>query len=143
MLNRLLLATRNYGKVRELSELLADLPLELIYLSNVSHVEDVAETGETFLENATLKASGYATQAGMVALADDSGLEVDVLGGAPGVKSARYGGQNSDAARVQLLLTELAKAPNAQRTARFVSVVAIANSDGSILNTSTGICEGR
>ena len=141
---RLLLATRNDGKVRELRTLLSDLPLMLIDLGQVGLVNDVAETGETFAENAVLKASGYAAQTGLLALADDSGLEVDALGGAPGVRSARYIGKEApDAARIERLLTQVAALEHPKRTARFISVIAIASPDGMVLSTSMGICDGR
>jgi XTP/dITP diphosphohydrolase len=140
----LLVATRNEGKVEELQQLLNDLPLELYGLSDFRNVETVPETGESFIENASLKAAGYATQTGFLTLADDSGLEVDALGGAPGILSARYAGEGaSDADRTVRLLAELSNIPAAKRSARFVSAVAIANSDGRILNVSVGTCEGH
>ncbi len=89
--SKLLIATRNPGKMREFSELLRDLPLELVSLDEVGVTENVEETGHTFHENAALKAQTYASLVGLMALADDSGLEVDALGGEPGVLSARYG----------------------------------------------------
>ena len=141
---RLLLATRNEGKLRELRELLADLPLTLNDLDEVPLVDDVSETGETFVENAVLKASSYSTQTGLLTLSDDSGLEVDALGGAPGVRSARYvGKQAPDAARVERLLAEIAALDPAKRKARFVSVIAIADPEGLVLSISKGMCEGR
>jgi XTP/dITP diphosphohydrolase len=90
-LPKLLIATRNPGKVREYSGLLRDLPFQLVSLDDASVTEEVEETGLTFQANAALKAGTYASLAGMMALADDSGLEVDALGGEPGVHSARYG----------------------------------------------------
>jgi len=144
MAKQLLLATRNEGKLRELRELLGDLPLALIDLGEVRAVNDVLEAGETFGENAALKASGYARQTGLVTLSDDSGLEVEALGGAPGVRSARYVGKGaSDAARIERLLAELATLDGGKRTARFVSAIAIANPEGVVLSTSIGICAGR
>src|SRR5713226_4861011 len=105
---QLLIATQNEGKLAELRQLLGDLSLVVVSLRDFPAVESVAETGPTFVENASLKAAGYAAQARMLALADDSGLEVDALGGAPGVRSARYVGElASDAARVNALLAEL------------------------------------
>ena len=88
---RLLIATRNPGKMREYRGLLQDLPFELVSLDDAGVTEEVEETAQTFHENAALKAVTYASLAGMLALADDSGLEVDALGGEPGVRSARYG----------------------------------------------------
>lgn len=140
----LLLATRNEGKLRELRDLLSDLPLKLIGLAEVEPIDDVFESGDTFAENAALKATGYASQSGLLTLSDDSGLEVDALGGNPGIRSARYVSQDaSDVDRVQRLLAEIRASDPEQRTARFVSVVAIADSHGVILNSSRGVCVGR
>jgi XTP/dITP diphosphohydrolase len=139
----LLIATRNPGKVREIENILADSGWSFSSLQAFPDVETPAETGATYGENAILKARFYALTTGMCALADDSGLEVEALAGAPGVFSARYAGENaSDADRRALLLTELAKIPNVNRRARFVAVVAISAVNGSVLNVSEGICEG-
>ncbi len=143
-LSELLVATRNPGKIRELESLLGTLPLRLKSLAEFPSVGDVDETGATFTENAVLKATGYARQTRLWALADDSGLEVDALGGAPGVFSARYGGPSrSDAERVQLLLDELSRTNDPQRRARFVCVIAIADADGQVAHEAHGVCEGR
>jgi XTP/dITP diphosphohydrolase len=124
--------------------LLADLPLDLYSLSDFPAIDVVPETGLSFSENASLKAVGYAQQAGMLALADDSGLEVDALGGAPGIFSARYAGEGaSDGVRTAKLLSELSDTPVGNRSARFVSAVAIANQEGEVLNVFIGTCEGR
>ena len=140
----LLIATWNKGKRRELQQLLSDLPFALMSLDDILGLEPVLETGETFLENASLKASGYAIQSGLLTLADDSGLEVDALADAPGVLSARYAGDGaSDRQRVEKLLGDLRNVDEPDRTARFVSAVATASSNGSILNMSLGRCEGR
>jgi len=140
----LLIATWNKGKRRELQQLLSDLPFALMSLDDILGLEPVLETGGTFLENASLKASGYAIQSGLLTLADDSGLEVDALGGAPGVLSARYAGDGaSDRQRVEKLLGDLRNVDEPDRTARFVSAVATASSNGSIINMSVGRCEGR
>jgi len=113
-------------------------------LDDIPGLEPVLETGGTFVENASLKASGYAKQSGLLTLADDSGLEVDALKGAPGVLSARYAGEGaSDRQRVEKLLADLSNVEASGRTARFVSAVATAISNGSIPNISVGICEGR
>jgi XTP/dITP diphosphohydrolase len=139
----LLIATGNKGKIAELRALLAALPLRLRNLAEFSGVADVEETGETFSDNAILKARAYAEQTGLWALADDSGLEVDALGGAPGVFSARYGGAGlSDSERVERLLKELSLSASQDRRARFISVIAIADPAGQIQNISTGKCEG-
>jgi XTP/dITP diphosphohydrolase len=140
----LLIATRNEGKLRELRELLTDLPFELLALDDLPTVRTVPETGLTFVENASLKASGYATQGHVLTLADDSGLEVYALDGAPGVISARYAGEGAtDEERTDKLLAELSSIRKGNRGARFVSVVAIANSEGLIINISEGTCEGQ
>ena len=140
----LLIATWNIGKLKELKELLSDLPFELYGLDSLRGVLEVQETGETFVENASLKAVGYATQARLLTLADDSGLAVDALRGGPGVFSARYAGQGaSEAERTNKLLLELSNLKEPERSARFVSAVAIADSEGEILNVSLGSCEGH
>ena len=140
----LLVATGNLGKLEELRELLGSLPLCLYGLDRFPGVERVAETGESFVENASLKATGYASQTRLLTLADDSGLEVDALAGAPGVFSARYAGEGaSDAERTTKLLAELSNIEAPMRSARFVSAVAIASSEGQILNVSVGTCGGQ
>lgn len=140
----LVVATQNQGKLRELREMLADLPFQLYGLTDFPDIDQVPETGESFIENASLKAVGYAMQTGCLALADDSGLEVDALGGAPGVLSARYAGESaSDADRIEKLLLELSINPAMKRSARFVSAVAIADGGGRILDVSIGECNGR
>lgn len=140
----LLIATFNKGKRQEFCELLANLPFVISDLESFSSIQPVPENGETFIENASLKASGYAKQTGLLTMADDSGLEVDALNGAPGVLSARYGNEGaSDAERTTRLLSELSQVRGAARTARFVSVIAIADGDGKTIHISTGTCEGR
>lgn len=140
----LLIATSNQGKIAELRLLLASLPLRLRSLAEFPDIADVEETGTTFSDNAILKASAYARQTGLRALADDSGLEVEALNGAPGVFSARYGGASlTDSERVERLLKELSRFAPLERRARFVSVIAIADSQGQIINISTGKCEGQ
>ncbi|HUS09766.1 MAG TPA: non-canonical purine NTP pyrophosphatase [Pyrinomonadaceae bacterium] len=123
----LLIATNNQGKVREVQAALESLPLKLRYLSEFPNVSTVLEAGQTYQENAVLKAVGYARQTGVFALADDSGLEVDALDGRPGVFSARFGGEKaSDAERIKLLLSELSEHANMNRSARFVCCMALA-----------------
>lgn len=121
----LLVATGNPGKLREYQGLLRDAPYRLVSLRDAGITDEVEETGETFAENAWLKASGYAAMSGLLTLADDSGLEVDALGGDPGVRSARYGGDacESDSDRVALLLRNLEGVPWERRTARFRCVI--------------------
>jgi XTP/dITP diphosphohydrolase len=142
--SELLVATRNAGKLREVRSLLSDLSLQLLNLSEFPQTTEVEETGETFAENAALKAKVYAMQTSRLTLADDSGLEVDALGGAPGVFSARYAGASAtDAERNARLLAELARTADMSRRARFVCCIAIADARANILNISTGICEGH
>ena len=121
----LLVATGNPGKMREYEALLRDAPFRLVSLREAGITSEVEETGDTFAENAWLKASGYAALSGLLTLADDSGLEVDALGGDPGVRSARYGGDacRTDADRVDLLLSNLDGVAWDQRTARFRCVI--------------------
>ena len=139
----LLLGTRNPGKVIEIVSILANSDWSFSSLQEFPNVGEAEENFSTFAENAIAKASFYASATGLCALADDSGLEVEALGGAPGVFSARYAGVNaSDADRRTLLLSELAKVGDSNRRARFVAVVAIATPDGKILNISEGICNG-
>lgn len=140
---RLLLATNNPGKVAELRRLLATTGYELVTPAELGIALDVEESGVTYAENAAAKARAAARAAGCLALADDSGIEVDALGGRPGVHSARYGGAGlDDRARVELLLRELEGVPNGRRTARFRAVVVIAAPDGSVLQTFEGVAEG-
>ena len=123
----ILIATHNKGKIREVHEALHSLPIKLRYLSEFSHVSLVDEVGRTYEENAVLKSLGYAKQTGVCALADDSGLEVDALGGGPGVYSARFGGESlSDHDRIQKLLAELSEQTRTRRGARFVCSMALA-----------------
>ena len=139
----LLLGTRNPGKLKEIMSILEGSGWSFSSLQEFDHVGSAEENGITYSENAIAKAQFYAAETGLVALADDSGLEVAALAGAPGVYSARYAGEHAaDADRRQLLLSELSKKSNADRRARFVSVVAIADPVGAVLNLSEGICEG-
>jgi XTP/dITP diphosphohydrolase len=139
---KLLVATHNAGKAREYRDLLAGLPLEVTWLDAEGIELDVDETGATFEENAVLKATTYARASGLWTWADDSGLAVDALGGAPGVYSARYAGPDaSDADRYRKLLDALAGVPWAERTARFRCVVAVVSPEGE-LYTTDGACEG-
>ena len=139
----LLLGTRNPGKLREITSILEGSGWSFSSLQDFDHVGSAEENGVTYSENAISKARYYATATGLIALADDSGLEVAALDWAPGVHSARYAGENaSDADRRELLLSELSKTSNPDRRARFVSVVAIADPAGAVLNVSEGICHG-
>ena len=139
----LLLGTRNPGKVIEIVSILANSDWSFSSLQEFPNVGEAEENFATFTENAIAKAQFYASATGLCALADDSGLEVEALGGAPGVFSARYAGAHaSDADRRTLLLSELAKVGESNRRARFVAVVAIATPNGEILNISEGTCSG-
>lgn len=124
----LLVATRNPSKMREYRELLADYPGRLISLDDAGIADEVEETGATFADNARLKADAYCRWSGCLTISDDSGLEVHALGGAPGVYSARYGGEacQSDAERVELLLHNLDGVPWPRRIARFRCFTAVA-----------------
>ena len=138
----LLVATRNRGKLRELASLLSDVPMRLASLDDVSIDDEVEETGATFEENALLKATAYARASGLTTLADDSGLEVDALGGEPGGGSARYAGAGADdGARVKLLLSKLRGASASGRQARFRCAIAVASPNGPV-RTFAGVCEG-
>ena len=139
---RILLATNNAGKVRELVVLLAGSPFEVATPSDEGIALDVEETGDTFEENAVLKARAFAEASGLLSIADDSGLEVDALGGEPGVRSARYAGpEASDEDRVRYLLGKLEGVEWERRSARFRSVVALAYPGGEI-RLFEGACEG-
>jgi XTP/dITP diphosphohydrolase len=140
---KLLVATHNPGKLREYHDLLRDLALEATDLSHKSIDFEPEETGSTFAENAIIKASAFAKRSGLLTLADDSGLEIDALGGAPGVQSARYGGtqRGQDVQRYQLVLRQLQGVPWAGRAARFRCVVAVGTPDGQV-ETAEGILEG-
>jgi XTP/dITP diphosphohydrolase len=140
----LLLATNNAGKVRELSELLSNFPLRLRLLNEFPGVDEAEETGQTFAENATIKALHYSARTGLLTLSDDSGLSVDALGGAPGVYSARYAGRAANyAERMSKLLGELDATGDTERRARFVCVIAVADPSAGTLHTFEGECRGR
>ncbi len=138
---RLLVATGNAGKLREYREIFAGLPLELVSPRDLGLDLEVEENGDTFSTNAEIKARAYAQAAGIPTLADDSGLEVDAIGGLPGVHSARYAGDGaSDADRRHKLLEALASVPDHRRSARFRCVIAL-YWDGSVHFTE-GAIEG-
>jgi XTP/dITP diphosphohydrolase len=140
---RLLIATHNRGKLREYVELLGGLPFELLTLDDLGIHEEVEETGTTLTENAGIKAEYYARRSATLTLADDSGLEVEALGGEPGVHSKRYAGDGkSDAERNQFLLDKLREVPREKRGARFRCAIVIADPDGHTWS-SEGVCEGE
>lgn len=138
----IVMATHNQGKIKELKLLLADTNLKLLSLADFPELGPLEETGQTFRENARQKAETVAKATGLVAIADDSGLEVDALQGAPGVYSARFAGKEADdEANNAKLLQCLAHTPQDKRTARFRSVIAIAKPSGECY-FAEGTCEG-
>jgi len=136
---RLILATGNEHKVREIRALLADLDVAVAHLGELDEPPELTETGATFAENAREKALAVARAAGELALADDSGLMVDALGGAPGVRSARYAGEGAPGAELcAKLLRAMAGVPDAERSARFICALSLCGPEGEI-----GRWEGR
>jgi len=139
---KLLLATNNKGKMREYKQLLQELPFEMVSLAEQGITTEVHEVGGSLEENARLKATGIARESQLVVLADDSGLEVDALGGKPGPLSARYAGAGaSDKDRIDYLLAKLKGVPWEKRSARFRCVIAIATPDGKV-ELCSGECRG-
>jgi len=148
----IVVATRNAGKVREIQTALFHLPISLLSLDDFQNISSIDEVGETYQENALLKALGYARQTGACALADDSGLEVDALNGRPGVFSARFAGPDaSDTKRNEKLLAALSGYDTADRSARFVCSMALAGwapgtrsieNEPQLLKVTEGRCEG-
>jgi len=139
---KLLLATNNEAKVREYRNLLQKLPFELVTLAELGMTTIVNEVGESLEENARLKATVLVAKSQLLALADDSGLEVDALGGEPGRLSARYAGEKaSDRDRISYLLARLKGVPWQRRFARFRCVIAIATPDGKV-ELCSGECRG-
>jgi XTP/dITP diphosphohydrolase len=138
----LLLATTNRHKLEEFRAIFADLPFHLLSLNDLKLDMDVEETGTTFAENARLKALAYAQASGMLAFADDSGLEIDALGGAPGVSSARFLGPDASyEERFRYILEQLQGLPMERRTARFRCVIALAEPSGYYRSVA-GVVEG-
>ncbi len=136
---KLLLATKNPAKVREYWQLLQEIPYEIVTLAEEGIDQVVDETEATLKENAALKAKAYASLSHLLTLADDSGLEVDALGGEPGALSARFAGEGaSDKERIDYLLARLLGIPWEQRTARFKCMIAIASLDGEV-----ALCQGE
>jgi XTP/dITP diphosphohydrolase len=149
----ILVATRNPGKTREIQEALRFLPIKLRSLNEFQNVSPVDEVGRNYEENAVIKALAYSRQTGVYSLADDSGLEVDALGGMPGVFSARFGGDHaSDPERINKLLVALSHHSDKKRTARFVCCMALVGwqqkqetvnmDDPRLLKVTQGRCEG-
>ncbi len=140
---KILIATQNRGKLREIQAELADLDLQLICLADLEPCPEAVESGQTFAENADLKALHYSALTGLWTLADDSGLEVDALDSKPGVFSARYAGPDCDYHRNNAkLLAELAHVPEQKRTARFRCAMSLAD-HGKIIARSQGTIDGR
>mgnify|MGYP002403013252 CR=1 FL=1 len=138
----LLVATTSQHKLQEYRDLLAGLPFELRSLHDVGIDQDVEETGVTFQENARIKAETYCELSGLLTLADDSGLEVDALGGEPGIHSKRWAGDVDDDERNRRLLARLADFPEERRTARYRCAIAISGPGRQTLVVE-GTCEGR
>ena len=140
----LLIATTNPGKITELTEIFSGLVPRLRSLSEFAATPEAEETGTTFEQNAVIKALHYSSHTGLWTLADDSGLEVEALGGAPGVVSARYGGSSTSyPERMARLLAEIAQTGDAARRARFVCVIALAAPGDERVRTFKGACRGR
>jgi XTP/dITP diphosphohydrolase len=141
-MTRLLLATTNKGKIVEFRYLFQGLPLELVTPADVGINTDVEEGDISMEENARHKAAVYAGLSGLLTVADDSGLEVDALGGEPGIRSARYAGENaSDGDRVAYLLSKLKGVPREKRAARFRCIIAVATPQ-KIVQVCEGVCQG-
>ncbi|MGX9419264.1 XTP/dITP diphosphatase [Vibrio sp. RC27] len=139
-MKKIVLATGNQGKVREMADLLNDFGFDVVAQSEFN-VSDVEETGTTFVENAIIKARHAAKETGLPAIADDSGLEVDYLNGAPGIYSARYSGENAtDQTNIDKLLAEMKSAPETQRTARFHCVLVLMRHEN---DPTPLICHGQ
>ena len=139
---KLLLATGNSGKIREISRILAGLPLEIVSLKEFEDIVPASESGKSFVANARIKARAYYRQTRLLTLAEDSGLQVDILGGKPGCLSARCAGNGaSDADNVAKLLRMMRGVEAKRRAARFVCIVAI--TDGKKIWIASGKCEGR
>ena len=141
MVKELVIATRNLGKLEEFKGLMKDLPIEIKCLADFDEVEEPAETGRTFAANARMKAQYYAKKLGVPCIADDSGLEVQALDGAPGVRSARYAGEKATDAENNEKLLNIMKF-QVKRTCRFRCALAVALPNGKVLHEVDGICEG-
>ena len=141
-MKKILLGSKNKGKIQEFQEAFQDSQIEILSLNDFPECPDAPETGNSFEENASQKALFYQEFTGLPSLADDSGIEVDALGGAPGIYSARYAGEPAnDSANNQKLLENLEGIPSEKRTGRFVCVLALAK-NGQIVQLSRGTAEG-
>ena len=144
ILPRLAIATRNSGKLQEFKRLLSGVPYQLSNLDDLGVDFEAEETADTFEENARSKSRDYTAVTGVLTLADDSGLEVDALGGAPGIYSARYAGEHGDdEANNDLLLASLVDVPSGKRTARYRIVIALTDPETMETITFEGTCEGE
>ena len=129
---KIVFASGNLGKVREIREMLSCIKIELVSLKDYPDIPEIVEDGKTFLENALKKARTVSERTGQAVLADDSGLQVDALGGEPGIYSARYAGEGaSDDDNIRLLLEKLKEVPPEKRTASFCCVLVLYNTDGT------------
>ena len=138
----IVLATRNEGKVKEFLNLLTGLDLNILSMNNFPDIGDIEESGTTFEANALLKARAVSSKTGLIAIADDSGLEVDALDGRPGIYSARYAGEKaSDRENYLKLLYEMKDVPEADRGAAFVCTIAVSTPNGESI-TAVGRCKG-
>ncbi len=139
-MRRIIFATGNAGKMREIREIMADMPVEVVSMKEAGILADIEENGTTFVENAKIKATEIAKQTKDIVLADDSGLEVDYLNKEPGVYSARYLGEDTPyEVKNQAILDRLSGVPKEKRTARFVCAIAAALPDGKVLTTQATI----
>lgn len=141
-MKKIVVATKNEGKVKEILAAFQKLPVELLTLRDFGEMPEAVEDADTFEGNARLKARFYAQKTGCACLADDSGLEVEVLGGAPGVRSARYSGRHDDAANNEKLAAELEKKGAVESAAAFRCVLVLHDLDGEEM-ISEGTCVGR
>ncbi|GBG56561.1 non-canonical purine NTP pyrophosphatase [Sporomusaceae bacterium FL31] len=141
-MKEIVIASKNAGKVAEIAAALQHLPVKVMSLADFAEIPDAIEDGSTFAENALIKAKYYSAHTGRACLADDSGLEVDALQGAPGVYSARYAGESAtDADNNHKLLTEMIQVDSDNRTARFRCVLAFIDTNDTVI-TADGTCEG-
>ncbi len=144
MSREIVIASRNRGKIAEIIRIFHDLPFRFTTVGDYPEVPEIEETGSTFAENARLKAVEVARRTGQWALSDDSGLEVDALGGRPGIHSARYAGPKaSDEENNAKLAAELDPVPDGKRAARYRAVLVLASPDGRIVAEADGACEGH
>ncbi len=143
-MKKLLVGTTNPGKIAEIEEMLAGVNVSVVSLGDFPSLKEVEETGDTFAENARIKAVGYASLTGLPTLADDSGFEVEALGQRPGVFSARYGGKDAPSfpQKIEKLLAEMRSSGSSSRAARFKCAIAFASGDGSLYAETEGVVIG-